>query len=157
MMIRFATTKDAPAIAALYTQLTAEMAHLAPQVIQPLAQPPVAYFRDYLEEPNAAIWVVEEAQQLVGFALVVVAETSADPEVVFHRFAFCIDLFITPAWRRHGLGKALMAQAATWGQTHDCTALQLNVLGADTAARAFYAALGFLPQQLTLTKPLQEP
>lgn len=154
-MIRRALAADTTAIATLYTQLTAEMATLAPTVIQPLVQPATSYFRDYLTEPNAALWVVEEAHQLVGFALVVVAETGADPEVVFHRFAFCIDLFITPAWRRHGFGRKLMASATTWGQAHQCEFLQLNVLGADHGARAFYAALGFSPQQLTLTKPLQ--
>ncbi|WP_461213408.1 GNAT family N-acetyltransferase [Lacticaseibacillus sp. GG6-2] len=156
MMIRLATTKDTAAIAALYTQLTAEMAALAPDVIKPLDQPATAYFHDYLQEPNAAIWVVEEAQQLVGFSLAVVAATSNEPEVVYHRFAYCIDLFIDATWRRHGFATALMAKAFQWGQDHDCEFLQLNVLGADTGARRFYEALGFLPQQLTLTKSLNQ-
>lgn len=154
-MIRSATPKDAAAVAALYTQLTLEMATLAPTVIRPLMTADPQYFRDYITDANADVFVSTDGSRLNGFALVVAATTGADPEVVPHRFAFCIDLFVAPSARRQGLGRQLMAQVAAWGQAHDCEFVQLNVLGADHGARDFYAELGFAPQQLTLTRSLQ--
>ena len=153
-MIRPARPQDLTAVATLYTQLTAEMAMLSPTVIRPLTSASVAYFQSYLQEDNARVLVAEVDHQVVGFALVVVATTGEAPEIIPHRFAFCIDLYVASDWRRQGHARALMAAAEAWGQAHDCEFLQLNVLAEDQPARAFYAQLGFSPQQLTLTKPL---
>ncbi|HUH86114.1 MAG TPA: GNAT family N-acetyltransferase [Stellaceae bacterium] len=52
------------------------------------------------------------------------------------------DLYVDPAWRRHGLGRALLAQVATAAIEHGIPLIQLNVLESN-AARKFYRRLGF--------------
>lgn len=154
MNIRLATAKDAALVARQYLQLTAEMAKLAPAVIQPAAIDQSGYFKDYIEDANADVFLAETDGELLGFLLVAAATTQADPEVVFHRFGFVIDLYVTPTARKQGIGRALLAAAADWTRAHDGEFLQLNVLGQDVGARQFYQRLGFTPASLTLTKQL---
>lgn len=151
MKIRPATTKDAALIARQYTQLTAEMARLAPQTIQPAPIDQTGYFKDYIEDANADVFLAEADDTVLGFLLVVMAETQADPEVVFHRFGFVIDLYVTPDARKQGIGRALLAAATDWTRDHAGEFIQLNVLGQDLGARKFYQRLGFETTSLTLT------
>ncbi|KRL45086.1 hypothetical protein FD01_GL000876 [Lacticaseibacillus manihotivorans DSM 13343 = JCM 12514] len=151
MNIRTATSKDAPAVARQYLQLTAEMAILAPQTIQPAPIDQTGYFKDYIEDANADVFLAEADGELLGFLLVVMAETRADPEVVFHRFGFVVDLYVTPNARKQGIGRALLNAATDWTRAHDGEFIQLNVVGEDTGARNFYQRLGFEPASLTLT------
>ncbi|WP_125707334.1 GNAT family N-acetyltransferase [Lacticaseibacillus porcinae] len=151
MDIRIATSKDAPAVARQYLHLTAEMSQLAPQTIQPAPIDQSGYFTDYIEDANADVFLAEADGELLGFLLVVMAETQADPEVVFHRFGFVIDLYVAPTARQQGIGRALLAKATDWTRDHDGEFIQLNVLGEDTGARKFYQRLGFVPASLTLT------
>ncbi|WP_179394899.1 GNAT family N-acetyltransferase [Lacticaseibacillus absianus] len=151
-MIRLATLPDAAAIAALYTDLTHEMATLAPTVIRPLNAPKTGYFRDYITDDASGVWVATHADTIVGFALAVTATTGVEAEAVPHRFAYLIDIYLTPAARRQGLGHQLLVAVDAWRQANDLAFLQLNVLAANTAARQFYAAQGFTETTLTLMR-----
>ncbi|WP_262316065.1 GNAT family N-acetyltransferase [Lacticaseibacillus parakribbianus] len=151
-MIRPATTSEAAAVAAMYQALTKEMASLAPQVLRPLSVPDPALFRDYSQDPASAVLVATEAAQLQGFALVVTAETGVEPEAVPHRFAYVAALYVAPAARHAGLGRQLMAAVAAWQQAQRLDFIQLDVLGANQAARQFYASLGYATENLTLRK-----
>lgn len=151
MSIRVATPDDASNIARSYLHLTAEMAAMAPTMIQPAPIDQTSYFKDYIQDTNADVLLAEADGQLQGFCLLVMATTQADPEVVFHRFGFVIDLYVAPAFRHQGLGRALLDAATAWTRDRNGEFLQLNVLGADHNAREFYQHLGFEPSNLTLT------
>lgn len=155
LMIRLATHRDAPTVAALYQQLTQEMAALAPTIIQPRMLPNLNYFNQYIADAASDVLLsVDEHDQIQGFLLIVIANTGTDDEVVYHEFGFIIDLMVTPAARHAGVGQALLAAAADWSRQHDLEFLQLNVLAANLAGRDFYAKAGFTPSALTLQKPL---
>jgi ribosomal protein S18 acetylase RimI-like enzyme len=53
-----------------------------------------------------------------------------------------------------GIGRALVAAAADWARDHDLVNLTLHTGAANTAARAFYAALGFAEEDVRLTRAL---
>jgi ribosomal protein S18 acetylase RimI-like enzyme len=52
------------------------------------------------------------------------------------------DLYVDAAWRRQGLGRALLAQVATAAIEHGVPLIQLNVVEGN-GARKFYRRLGF--------------
>lgn len=154
MQIRKATMADTATLAKLKHQLNQEMSALVPKVIagnQPLDP---AYFAKYIVDDNGLVLVADNGAGLVGFALAVVATTQADPSIVPHRFVYISDLFIVPQARRQGHATALMTAVNNWAKQQGVDFVELNVLGADQAARAFYQQLGFAPQSLTLTRPL---
>lgn len=50
---------------------------------------------------------------------------------------------VAAAWRRQGLGKALMAEVEDWGRRHGLHKLQLRVRAGNTVAIALYQRLGY--------------
>jgi GNAT superfamily N-acetyltransferase len=63
---------------------------------------------------------------------------------------FLQDLFVEPAWRDHGVARALMARVAAFARDLGSPIVELTVR-ADNPAQAFYLRTGFanLPQCLT--------
>ena len=51
-------------------------------------------------------------------------------------------LYVLPAYRRRGVGTALLRAAIAWGQQHHCLRAELSVLP-HNPARRLYQALGF--------------
>ena len=99
--------------------------------------------RDHLfgERPVAEAVLAEEGAAAVGFA------------VFFQNFStflgkpglYLEDLFVRPAYRGRGYGKALMVFVARLAQARGCGRLEWSVLDWNTPARDFYRALGAHP------------
>jgi GNAT superfamily N-acetyltransferase len=136
-MIRPATPLDLPLIAQLIREL-AEYEKLAHAV-------------DFDEEtlrnhlfgprPYAEALIAEESGQGVGFAL------------FFHNFStfhgkpgiYLEDLFVRPASRGKGHGKALLVRLAQLAVERNCCRLEWAVLDWNTPAIDFYNSLGAKP------------
>jgi GNAT superfamily N-acetyltransferase len=79
-----------------------------------------------------------EGAQPVGFAL------------FFHNFStflakpglYLEDLFVEPAWRGHGLGKALLRHLAALAVERGCGRFEWSVLDWNTPSIEFYKAMG---------------
>lgn len=56
-----------------------------------------------------------------------------------------MDSRVRPAFRRRGVGEALLGAAASWAKPHDFGTLLLWVTESDDPARRLYGRLGFTP------------
>ncbi|KFX28473.1 GNAT family N-acetyltransferase [Ralstonia solanacearum] len=82
--------------------------------------------------------LAEVAGRAVGFAL------------FFHNFStflckpglYLEDLFVEPAWRGHGIGKALLVHLARLARERDCGRFEWSVLDWNAPSIAFYEAMG---------------
>lgn len=93
-------------------------------------------------KPHAEAVIVEVdqdgAKRAVGFAL------------FFHNFStflakpglYLEDLFVEPAWRGHGLGKALLRHLAALAIERDCGRFEWSVLDWNQPSIDFYQAMG---------------
>lgn len=63
-------------------------------------------------------------------------------------------MWVAPAQRARGIGKALLGQVIAWAESINAKALQLGVTCGDTAANHLYASMGFRP--IGSTEPLRE-
>jgi GNAT superfamily N-acetyltransferase len=136
-MIRPATPTDLPIIAQLIRDL-AEYEKLADDVV---------FSNDKLKEhlfgprPYAEVLIAEDEGQPVGFAL------------FFHNFStflgqpgiYLEDLFVKPAARGKGHGKALLVALANLARERGCGRLEWAVLDWNTPAIGFYESLGARP------------
>ncbi|AQW29353.1 GNAT family N-acetyltransferase [Ralstonia syzygii subsp. celebesensis] len=52
------------------------------------------------------------------------------------------DLFVEPAWRGHGIGKALLVHLARLARERDCGRFEWSVLDWNAPSIAFYEAMG---------------
>jgi GNAT superfamily N-acetyltransferase len=92
--------------------------------------------------PYAEVVLAEWEGQVAGFAL------------FFHNYStflarpgiYLEDLFVRPACRGHGIGKALLAHLAQLAVARDCGRLEWSVLDWNTDAIGFYTKLGARPQ-----------
>ena len=133
-MIRLATPADVPTIADLICEL-AEYERLAHAVVRD-----EALLREHLfgPRPYAEVLMAEENGVVVGFAL------------FFHNFStfrsqpgiYLEDLFVRPAFRGRGHGKALLAALARLAVERGCGRLEWSVLNWNESAIGFYRALG---------------
>ena len=57
--------------------------------------------------------------------------------------AYIMALWVSPNYRRQGLGSAAIQVVQEWGERSSCDAIELQVFGRNQAARMFYRSLGF--------------
>lgn len=137
LTIRHATPDDTPLVLALIREL-AEYEKLTHEVVATEAQ-----LRENLfgAKPQAEVLIAEWNGEPAGFAL------------WFHNFStflgkrglYLEDLFVRPAVRGKGIGKALLKRLARIAVERDCGRFEWAVLDWNTPAREFYVSLGAKP------------
>jgi GNAT superfamily N-acetyltransferase len=136
-MIRQATPDDVPVIAKLIRDL-AEYERLAHKCVFEESDLRKSLFgsRRYAE-----VILAEDEGKVVGFAL------------FFHNYStfrgkpgiYLEDLFVVPAARGKGHGKALLVALAKLAVERDCSRVEWSVLNWNTPSIEFYKALGAVP------------
>jgi GNAT superfamily N-acetyltransferase len=136
-MIRPATSADLPTIARLIRAL-AEYERLADRVVFE-----EELLRQHLfgPRPYAEVLLAEDDDLVVGFAL------------FFHSFStflgrpgiYLEDLFVEPAYRGHGHGKALLIALARLAVERGCGRVEWAVLDWNEPSIRFYQSLGAFP------------
>ena len=137
-MIRPAIPADVPTIARLIREL-AEYERLADRVTLDEAR-----LRDHLfgPRPYCEVLMAEDAGRAVGFAL------------FFHNYStflakpgiYLEDLFVEPAHRGKGHGKALLVALAKLAVERSCGRVQWAVLDWNEPSINFYKSLGAIPE-----------
>ncbi len=136
-VLRFANPADVPAILGLIREL-AEYERLLDQVVADEAGLHRAVFG---ERPYVEALVVTVETETVGFAL------------FFHNFStflgkpgmYLEDLYVRPAFRGQGLGKALLTRVAQIAVERDCGRMEWSVLDWNEPSIRFYESLGAKP------------
>jgi GNAT superfamily N-acetyltransferase len=134
LTIRPATRADAPLIASLVREL-AEYEKLLPE-----ARATAEDFQRELDSPNPVIHVLlaEFDGEPAGFALYFFNFST----FVGRPGLYLEDLFVRPAQRSRGIGRALLAALARVAQQRDCGRMEWAVLDWNEPALRFYKSLG---------------
>ncbi|HET7810369.1 MAG TPA: GNAT family N-acetyltransferase [Steroidobacteraceae bacterium] len=132
--IRPAARADAPVIADLVREL-ADYEKLLPE-----AKATAEDFRRELEAPNPVIHVLiaEWNGEPAGFALYFFNFST----FVGRPGLYLEDLFVRPAQRSHGIGRALLSALARVAQQRGCGRMEWAVLDWNEPALRFYKSLG---------------
>jgi GNAT superfamily N-acetyltransferase len=141
MNSRPARIDDAPAVAALVTQLGYEAS--PSEVADRLAR--------LLARGDQRFIVAEADGRLLGWVHVELAEY-----IESGTFAVIGGLVVDRAHRRQGIGAALMADAEAWARDQGCSVMRLWSSTTRTPAHRFYAGLGYaqVKTQYSFVKPL---
>ena len=136
--IRPATPADIPAILALIREL-------AEYEREPQAA--VATAADLLRDgfghtPRFHCLIADIDNMAAGFALYFYSYSTWRG----HAGIYLEDLFVRPAFRGQGIGKALLASVAAIAVAEGCPRLEWAVLNWNTPAIDFYRSVGALPQ-----------
>ncbi len=135
LTIREATAADAAAVMTLVREL-AEFERLSHEVVGDEAM-----MREALSAGHSAALLAEEDGQPIGLAL------------YFHNFStflarrgiYLEDLYVKPAFRKHGVGRALLRRLARLAVERGCGRFEWAVLDWNVDALRFYESLGARP------------
>jgi len=96
-----------------------------------------ALFHDRLHDPDSPILVAEIGGFVAGFTAVSFRQT------LVGRRATIDELVVDPAYRRRGLGQALIEAVVRLAQSRQCPLLYFDTLQDNADVQAFYRACGF--------------
>lgn len=98
---------------------------------------------------DRAVFVAESDGEVAGFVSV-----SQSRHFSGALDAYVGELAVGRRWERKGVGAHLMARAERWASERGLEHLSLETGAANGTARSFYAALGYLEEDVRLTKRL---
>jgi GNAT superfamily N-acetyltransferase len=135
--IRAATAADVATLLGLIREL-ATYERLADQVVASEADLAAAMFGP---RPAAEAVLAEVGESLAGFALYFQSFST----FVGRPGIYLEDLYVRPAFRRRGVGRALFSHLARLAVARGCGRFEWAVLDWNAPAIAFYRSLGALP------------
>jgi len=142
--IRPATPADAPVIARFWESLVAF--HQALDSDLPIAAPNGAgrytkHLLQYLDDPQTRALVAEADGRVVGYVLGMIVDLLPD---VFAQEpgGFLADIYVDSAYRRRGIGGALVAALQAWFHEQGVTHFDWHVAAHNPDALAFWHSIG---------------
>ncbi len=156
MQIRRTTFEDGPGLLDLWLGLNADGQTADPRYqLRPDAE---AYARRFIEEhwlgqeADRPTWVATEGADLIGFIATRAAEEH--PVLVSVPTLVITDMYVAPAHRRRGVGRALYGAASVYAAARSCRSLEVGTLALDERAVAFWRAVGFDDWRVTLSQDI---
>jgi ribosomal protein S18 acetylase RimI-like enzyme len=139
VVTRPAEERDLPALAILFDAYR-QFYEMPPDL--PLAR---RYLAERFERGESVILVAEDATgELVGFTQLYPAFCS----VLADRTYVLYDLFVTPAARGTGAGRALMEAAEAYARAHGAARLQLQTAVTNVVGQSLYESCGWKRDEL---------
>ena len=99
------------------------------------------FFAGTLKNPLEVLLAIDEAGKSIGFAELSIRNYVED--CVTDRVAYLEGWYVDAAWRRRGVGRALVAAAEDWARAQGCTEFGSDALLDNMMSAAAHRALGF--------------
>lgn len=144
MTVRFANETDLPAVNRLRMQVNELHVTGRPETFRPGFPPELAdHVYTVFRDPDRDILVAEEEGEIRGFAVLHEIRRPENP-FMFERHFLDVDEFgVDEAYRRRGVGRALIERAKAIARDRGFDRLELNMWEFNQGALEFYEALGF--------------
>lgn len=143
--VRPATNDDYDALCPLFAELDRFHRLARPDFFQ--AAPEPVRSRDFIATltagPGTAILVAGQPGQLSGLAIVRVHEMAGLPIVIPRRMVIVDAIVVAEAWRRRGVGRAILDGTRDWAQKNNAAYVEIAVHEFNQGAIRFYEALGY--------------
>lgn len=111
-------------------------------------------FTALLANENAAIFVAEHQQIIIGMVHCYVHTTPAVSVVVPRRFVHIEDLVVSEHVRQQGAGQLLTERVHQWAKEQGVKEIELDVWEFPTSALSFYQKLGYQATRRHMHKQL---
>src|SRR5687767_1931854 len=103
---------------------------------------------------SGRVFIAEADQTVVGFVGVIARVAPSDPDEEATPYTYISDLVVLPAYRRRGVGSALLRHAEAYARERGMTVLRINVLAKNQVAAQLYRTFGFSDYRIELVKRL---
>jgi len=149
--VRLAELRDREALCHLYHEFHQFHVRGVPDRLLSLGEPPESYegselnqtLAEIIQEDDAAIFVAEVAQQLVGLVEVYLRQDGPNPLRVSRRYGYLQSLMVDERFRRRGVGARLMETAQQWARERGVVEMRLEIWEFEAGPLRFYEACGY--------------
>ena len=156
MNIRFAETKDIPAMIGLLRQVGQVHHRIRPDIFRADAQKyDEAALAELLKDPQRPIFVADE-EGVRGYCFCILKETRDHPVLEDERTLYIDDLCVDENCRGQKIGKLLYEQALAFARQQGCGTVTLNVWQGNHSALAFYEKMGLPPRNIYMETRLED-
>lgn len=159
--IRPADDRDLDGVMALYEEFHAFHVAGVPERLRamvPLSAAEREELREQLRaillDPQAALFVAEEAGALIGLAEVYLRRDEEHPLRVAYTYGHLQSLMVRAASRREGVGRRLVAAAEDWARARGASELRLDTWEFAAGPLPFYERLGYTTLKRALVRRL---
>ncbi|MGI8869782.1 MAG: GNAT family N-acetyltransferase [Mycobacteriales bacterium] len=153
MLVRRYDAGDRQAVIGLASRLTVGVAPWRdPAGIRAAVEAWVTEGVDRADPATRPVFVAEIDGQVAGFVTAIERKHWTGESD-----AYVSELVVAEGWARKGVGTALLGAAESWAAEAGYRRLTLSTGAANRTARAFYAALGFEEEDITLSRPAPRP
>jgi ribosomal protein S18 acetylase RimI-like enzyme len=152
-IIREARVEDLPAIGALAGALVRFHHALDPKrymLVDGVEAGYARYFRGELKDPAALILTAEDHGAIIGYAYGRLE--GRDWNALLEACGALHDLFVDPGARRRGVGRALLSAMVAALEAKGAPRILLHTAVQNHQAQALFAACGFRPTMLEMTR-----
>ena len=144
MTVRFANEKDLPAVNRLRREVNDLHVEGRPETFKPGFCPELEnYIHTVLADPALDLAVAEEGGEICGFAVLHELHKPENPYKLAEDYLDIDEFGVAEAWRRRGVGTALIDFCKAVAKERGFDRLELNMWEFNQGALAFYEAAGF--------------
>lgn len=156
IVVRPATIRDYPEMCTIIQGVDELHRQHLPNIFQKPAGPcrQRDYIQSLLADETTGLFVAQAQAEIVGFVHVLVRDAPAIPILVPRRYALVDSLVVQSAFRRQGIGRALMDQAERWAQEQGAQDIELNVYEFNQEAIDFYRQMEYETISRKMSKAL---
>ncbi|MBK8028704.1 MAG: GNAT family N-acetyltransferase [Anaerolineae bacterium] len=144
VIIRPAAPQDVDAIAQLWLALVGYHREIDPDLPPAAPNGALRYARrlvDRLEDPMTSVLVAETEGKVVGYVLGMVVDLA--PEMFAQSpSGFLADIYVDTAYRRHGVGRALVEHLSAWFRDKGLRYFEWHVAALNDDAVEFWRKVG---------------
>jgi len=115
----------------------------------------LAFMLERCARTSGRVFIAEIDHAVVGFVAVLANVPQEEPDEDRAPYAYVSDLVVRSAYRRRGLGRALLEEAERFARGAGASLLRVGVLALNEGARRLYGSMGFADYTVQLVKPLR--
>ena len=154
--IREATQRDYKGISKVYEELDSLHRKALPHIFQEPDGPARTEesISSIISDENAALFVAEINNQIIGFVHVLTRKTPPIPIIVPRRYAVLENLAVMEGYRGLKVGTSLLKRAHYWAVSRHVTQIESNLWEFNKEAIAFYEKQGYTTTRRWISRPL---
>jgi ribosomal protein S18 acetylase RimI-like enzyme len=159
VLIRAATEKDAEDLSRLLIEVNDLHADALPQIYRRVeANGPTADFlRGQIAADGNYFFIAERAGEVVGYTSLRLHQAASVPVLVPRRSIAIDTVVVSRAYRRLGIGEALVRRAHAWAAEQGIDQVELVVAEFNAAAIGLYEKLGYATVWRRMWRSLADP
>jgi len=154
MLIRDYEPGDRAALRECVVQLQDAEREIEPRTADgdSIADTYIAYLKNICSANKGKIFVAELDGRVVGYSAVQLWSNSDEVHEELYEYGYVSDLVVLDAFRRRGLGRALLEAAEAYTKRQHIDLVRIGVLAGNETVRRMYRSYGFREHKVVLEK-----